>query len=76
MDDTLDIDIMDIPILDSYWCEICHQDIPVDDRSPNGLMRYLWVWDLFKKVANYCHEQSERPYMKEHSDTTSTSFIC
>ena len=38
MDDTLDIDIMDIPILDSYWCEICHQDISVDDRSPNGLI--------------------------------------
>ena len=53
MDDTLDIDVLDIPILDSYWCGICHQDIPVDDRSPNGLMRHLCIWDLFKRVANY-----------------------
>ena len=48
MDDTLDI-----PIMNSYWCGICHQDIPVDDRSPNGLMRHLCIWDLFRKVANY-----------------------
>ena len=53
MDDTLDIDVLDIPILNNYWCGICHQDIPVDDRSPNGLMRHICIWDLFRKVANY-----------------------
>ena len=53
MDDTLDIDILDIPILNTDWCEICHQDIPVDDRSPNGLIRHLCIWDLFKRVADY-----------------------
>ena len=25
---------------------------------------------------HYCRERSKRPYMKEHLDTTSTSFIC
>ena len=28
------------------------------------------------KLIFYWRERSERPYMKEHSDTTSTSFIC
>ena len=53
MDDTLDINVLDIPILNNYWCGICHQDIPVDDRSPNDLMRHICIWDLFRKVANY-----------------------
>ena len=49
MDDTLD----GMDSMDKKLCDICQHDIPVDDRSPDGLMRYLYVWDLFKKASDY-----------------------
>ena len=50
--------------------ELVKKNIYFDGQST---LFYLICWS---KWHIYCREQSERPYMKEHSDTTSTSFIC
>ena len=39
--------------MDKKLCDICQHDIPIDNNKPDGLIRHLCVWDLFKKAPDY-----------------------
>ena len=49
MDETLD----GIDSMERRLCHICQHDIPIDDDSPDGLMRHVCVWILFIKAPVY-----------------------
>ena len=49
MDKTLD----DIDSMERRLCHICQHDIPIDDDSPDGLMRHVCVWILLIKAPVY-----------------------
>ena len=52
---TMDIDetLDGIDSMERRLCDICQHDIPIDDDSPDGLMRHVCVWILFKKAPDY-----------------------
>ena len=49
MDETLE----GIDSMERSMCHICQQDIPIDEDSPDGLLRHVCVWILFIKAPVY-----------------------
>ena len=52
---TMDMDkiLEGLDSMETGMCHICLQDIPVDEDSPNRLLKHVCVWNLFVRAPVY-----------------------